>query len=234
MKAIQPWGGKHANLLCCLRPQGAHQFTGGDHSELCEAVLPVPRRSMRAHVGIRIDFQTLLAAPGPTPRHTPGRTHQKSVSGTAAGTVPAGRLPAIGLRTGPGSQPPFAQDLSLKCSPRVLPIVDIESCIGMPAPQAYKPPTHSQLMHTILARRNPRSGRLPDKFVPENLRCAPRSRPRPPKAKFATHLGAPNYRFVPAGSPARRAGYPAWVQGTALPLGGRVARDPHKKLSTAN
>jgi len=104
----------------------------------------------------------------------------------------------------------------------------------MPAPQAYKPPSQSQLMLTIAGRRNPRSGRLPDKFAPKNLSSADRSSSRPQPVKLQLTSARPITAFLPAGSPARRAGYPAWVQGTALPLGGRVARDPHKKLSVAN
>ena len=232
--AIKPWGGKHANLLCCLRPQRSDQFTGGNYPSLREAVLPVPGRSMRAYLGLRTDFQTLVAGAGAAHRHTPGRTHQKLVGGTAAGTVPASQLAAIGLIARPSSQPlQLLQVLSLKCPPRALLIISIESCIGMPAQQAYKPPAQSKLIHTISARRNPRSGRLPDKFAPKNLCSTARSSPRPLPLKFATRLGAPNYRFVLAGSPARSAGYPAWVQGTALPLGGRAARDVNSRRALA-
>lgn len=235
MMALRPWGGKHANLLHCLRPQGAHQFTGGDYPGLCEAVLPVLGRSVRTHMGIRTDFQTLIATTGATHRHTPTGANQKLAGGAAARTVSAGRLLATRLTTAPGLQPPRLIQASPFPRAQWAPLsINFESCIGMPAPQAYKPPTQSTLMRTILARRNPRSGRLSDKFAPKNLGSAARSSPRPPPVKFAARLGAPNFRFVPAGSPARRAGYPAWVQGTALPLGGRVARDPHKKLSVAN
>lgn len=235
MTALKPWGGKHANLLHGLRPQRAHQFTGRNYSGLCEALLPVLGRAMRTHMGIRTDFQALIAASGTTPRHTPTGENQKLAGGAAARTVPAGWLLATRLTTGPGSQPPRRIQASpFTCPQRASINIDLESCIGMPAPQAYKPPTKSQLVLTISARRNPRSGRLSDKFAPKNLSSAVRSCPRPLPVKFAAHLGAPNCRFVPAGSPARSAGYPAWVQGTALPQGGRVARDPHKKLSAAN
>ena len=230
MMAIQPWGGKHANLLCCLRPQRAHRFTGGDHPALCEVVLPVLGPSVRTHLGVRTDFQTLVTATDTTARHTPGRTHQKLVASSTAGAVPAGKLPATGL----SSQPPhIVQALPFKCFPWALLIINIQSCIGMPAPQAYKPPTQSKLIRTISARRNPRSGRLPDKFSQKNLCSSARSCPRPLPVKFAPRLGAPNYRFLPVGSPARSAGYPAWVQGTALPLGGRVARDMFSRRALA-
>lgn len=235
MVALQPWGGKHANLLHCLRPQRTHQLTGGDYPGLCEAVLPVPGCPVRTHMGVRTDFQALIATTGEAPRHTPAGANQKLASGATARTVPAGWRLATRLTTGPGSQPPRRIQASpFPCPQWASLSINLESCTGMPAPQAYKPPTQSQLMLTISARRNPHSGRLSDKFATKNLSSADRSSPRPPPVKFAAHLGAPNYRFVPAGSPARRAGYPAWVQGTALPLGGRVARDPHKKLSAAN
>ena len=235
MMALQPWGGKHANLLHRLRPQRTHQLTGGDYPGLCEVVLPVLGRPVRTHLGVGTDFQALIAPTGATPRHTPTGANQKLAGGATARTIPAGWLLATRLTTGPGSQPPrHIQASPLQCPQWQSLSIDLKSCIEMPAPQAYKPPTKSQLVLTISARRNPRSGRLPDKFAPKNLCSAARSSPRPLPVKFAAHLGAPNYRFVHAGSPARRAGYPAWVQGTALPLGGRVARDPHKKLSAAN
>lgn len=228
--AIQPWGGKHASLLCCLRPQRSHRFTGGNHPALCEVVLPVFGPSVRTHMGVRTDFQTLFAATGATARHTPGRTHQKLVAGSTAGAVPTGKLPATGL----GSQPlHIAQTLPFKCLPWALLISNIQSCTGMPAPQAYKPPTQSELIRTISARRNPRSGRLPDIFSPKNLCSATRSSPRPPPVKSSPRLGAPNYRGLLKGSPARSAGYPAWVQGTALPLGGRAARDVYSRRALA-
>lgn len=168
MMALQPWGGKHANLLYCLRLQRTHQFTGGDHPRLRKAVLPVPGRKVRAHVGIRTDFQALLAASGPTPRYTPARANQKLAGGPATGTVSAGWLFATSLSPGPSSQPPR----HIQASPFPWPnwallTIDIESYIGMPAQQAYKPPTQSKLIRTISARRNPRSGRLSDKFAPK-------------------------------------------------------------------
>ena len=86
----------------------------------------------------------------------------------------------------------------------------------------------------MVVRRYPRSGREPVKTTPKNISRAARIRPRPLPVNFITHLGAPNYRFEGARSPARSDGYLAWVQGTALPLGGRAARAPHKKLSVAN
>jgi hypothetical protein len=235
MIAPQPWGGKHANLLHCLRPQRAHQFTGGDYPGLCEAVLPVLGCPVRTHMGVRTDFQAFIAATGTTHRHAPTGANQKLAGRAAARTIPAGWLLATRLTTGPVSQHPRRIQAAPLPSPRWASLhIDLESCIGMPAPQAYKPPSQSQLILTISARRYPRSGRLPVKLAPKNLSSADRSSPRPQPVNFAAHLGAPNYRFVHAGSPARRAGYPAWVQGTALPLCGRVARDPHKKLSAAN
>ncbi|KAF2393133.1 hypothetical protein FX983_01094 [Pseudomonas frederiksbergensis] len=235
MVALQPWGGKHANLLHCLRSQRAHQFSGGNYSGLCEAVLPVLGRPLRTYMGVRTDFQALIAATGATPRHTPTGANQKLAGGAAARTVPAGWILATRLTTGSGSQPPrHIQASPFPCPPWASLIIDLESRFRMPAPQAYKPPTQSHLILTISARRNPRSGRLPDKTAPKILGSADRSSPRPQPVKFAAHLGAPNYSFVLTGSPARSAGDPAWVQGTALPQGGRAARDPHKKLSAAN
>jgi len=235
MVALQPWGGKHANLLHCLRPQRAHQLTGGNYPGLCEAVLPVLGRPVRTYMGVRTDFQALAAAAGAPPRHTPTGANQKLAGGATTRTVPAGRLLATRLTTGSGSQPPrHTQASPFPCPLWAYLAIDLEARFGMPAPQAYKPPTQSHLIFTISARRNPRSGRLPDKTPSKISSSADRSSPRPPPVKFAAHLGAPNYSFVLVGSPARSAGYPAWVQGTALPQGGRVARDPHKKLSAAN
>jgi len=231
MMALKPWGGKHANLLHGLRPQRAHQFSGRNYSGLCEALLPVLGRAVRAHLGIRTDFQTFIAATGTTHRHAPTREDQKFASGAAARTVPAGQLLATRLSAVPCSQPPRRDQAPPFQCPQCTSL-DIHT--GMPAAQAYKPQTQPQLIPTILVRRNPRSGRLSDKFAPETLSSAGRSCPRALPVKFAAHLGAPNCRFVPAEWLARSAGHPAWVQGTALPLGGRVARDPHKKLSAAN
>jgi len=172
--ALQPWGGNHANLLHCLRPQRANQFTGGDYPGLREALLPVLGRAVWTHMGIRTDFQALIAAPGTTPRHTPTGENQKLAGGAAARTVPAGRLLATRLTTGPGSQPPRQIQASPFPCPQWASLnIDLESCIGMPAPQAYKPPTQSHLILTISARRNPRSGRLSDKKRSQKS-CRPR------------------------------------------------------------
>lgn len=232
--ALVPWGGKYADLLHCLRSQRANQLTGGDYPGVCEAVLPMPGRAMRPHLGVRVDVQTLPPSADAAPGNSPDGTNPEFAGGTTAGAISAGRHLATRLTVGTAPH--------ISCRSRITPTQCHQRAlfrirgphIAMPAPQAYKPPTKSQLMLTISVRRNPRSGRLSDKFAPKNLSSADRSSSRPQPVKFATRLGAPDYRFVPAGSPAQRAGYPAWVQGTALPLGGRVARDPHKKLSAAN
>lgn len=205
MMALQPWGGKHANLLHRLRPQRSHQFTGGDYPGLCETVLPVLGCPVRTHMGVRTDFQAFIAATRATPRHAPTRANQKLAGRAATRTLPAGWLLATRLTTGPRSQPPrHIQASPFPCPPWAPISIDLKSCFGMPAPQAYKPPSQSQLMLTISGRRNPRSGRLPDKFAPKNLSSADLSSPRPQPVKFAAHLGAPIYCFC-----AR------WIPGTA-------------------
>lgn len=168
MAALQPWGGKHANLLHGLRPQRAHQFTGGDYPGLCEAVLPMLGRPVRAHMGVGTDFQAFIAAAGSTHRHAPTGTNQKLAGGAATRTVPAGWLLATRLTTGPGSQPPRRIDATpFPCPQWASLCIDLESCFRMPAPQAYKPPSQYQLILTISPRRNPRSGRLHVKFAPK-------------------------------------------------------------------
>jgi hypothetical protein len=234
MMAIKPWGGKHANLLHSLRSQGTNQLTRRDHPGLCETVLPMLGRAVRTHVGVRTDVQTFLAATDTTPGNAPVRTHQELASGTAAGAIPSSWCLATRL-TAPGSPAPrFTQSPSMQCHKGALLSTVLGSDSRMPAAQAYKPPAHSRLTPTIVVRRYPRSGRLPVKTIPKNISCNAQPGPRSLPVKFAVHLGAPNYRVVVVGSPAQRAGYPAWVQGTALPLGGRAARAPDKKLSVAN
>lgn len=233
--ALKPWGGNYANLLHCLRSQGPNQLTGRDYPGVCETVLPMPGCSVRAHVGIRADFQALTTAPHTTPGNALVRTHPKFAGGTAAGAVSPSRRVATRLTAGlPSPTPRLAPSSSIQCRQAALPNTNGGYRIGMPAAQAYKPPRHSQLNPTIVARRYPRSGREPVKTTPKNISRAARTCPRPLPANFKTHLGAPNYRFEGARSTARSDGYLAWVQGTALPLGGRVARDPHEKLSAAN
>lgn len=234
MMALKPWGGKHANLLHCLRSQGPNQFTGRDYPWLCKAVLPMPGCSVRAHVGIRADFQALATATHTTPGNTLVRTYPQFAGGTAAGAISSSRRLATRL-IGPTSPTPrLAQSSSIQYCHGALPNTIGGYRPGMPAAQAYKPPRHSQLNPTMVVRRYPRSGREPVKTTPKNLSCAARTRPRPLPVNFTTHLGAPNYRFGGARSPERSDGYLAWVQGTALPLGGRAARAPHEKLSVAN
>ena len=233
--ALKPWGGNHANLLHCLRSQRPNQFTGRDYPGLCKAVLPMPGCSVRAHVGIRADFQALTTAPHTTPGNALVRTHPKFAGGTAAGAVSPSRRVATRLTAGPNSPTPrLAPSSSIQCRQAALPNTNGGYRIGMPAAQAYKPPRRSRLNLTIVARRYPRSGREPVKTTPKNISCAARTCPRPLPVNFKTHFGAPNYRFEGARSTARSDGYLAWVQGTALPLGGRAARAPHKKLSVAN
>lgn len=235
MMALKPWGGNYANLLHCLRSQGPNQLTGRDYPGVCETVLPMPGCSVRAHVGIRADFQALTTAPHTTPGNALVRTHPKFAGGTAAGAVSPSRRVATRLTAGlPSPTPRLAPSSSIQCRQAALPNTNGGYRIGMPAAQAYKPPRHSQLNPTIVARRYPRSGREPVKTTPKNISRAARTCPRPLPANFKTHLGAPNYRFEGARSTARSDGYLAWVQGTALPLGGRAARAPHKKLSVAN
>ncbi|TDR43537.1 hypothetical protein EDF80_108104 [Pseudomonas brenneri] len=222
--ALQPWGGKHANLLYCLRSQGAYQLTGGNYSGLRETVLPMLGRQMRAYMGVRTDVQALLASTDTTPGNAPGRANQEFASGTTARAVPAIWRRTTWLTLGPESPTPTLPHTPLRqCHQGALPSIR-GLPIRMPATQAYKPPTQSPLTPSIVVRRYPRSGRLRGKATPQNLRSTARTRPRSLPVKFTTHLGAPDYRLVSAGSPARSAGYLAWVQGTALPLGGRAAR----------
>ena len=235
--ALKPWGGNHANLLHCLRSQGPNQFTGRDYPGLCKAVLPMPGCSVRAHVGIGVDFQTLITTTHTTTGNALVRTYPQFAGGTAAGAVSPIRRLATRLTAGPTSPTPRlapSSSSSKQCRQAALPNTNGGYRIRMPAAQAYKPPRRSRLNPTIVARRYPRSGRLPVTPPPKNISCAARKRPRPLPVNFTTHLGAPNYRFEGARSPERSDGYLAWVQGTALPLGGRAARAPHKKLSVAN
>ncbi len=235
MMAIKPWGGTHANLLHSLRSQRTNQLKGGDHPGLCQTVLPMSGRQVRPHMGLRTHVQTLLAGADAAAGNTLVRTHQELASGTAARTIsPSGRLATRLTASQHDPSPRLTQSPSMQRDQVELSSINGGSHIGMPAAQAYKPPSRSPLILTISARRNPRSGRSSDKSRPKNLSSAARSCPRALPMKFAAHLGAPNCRFVPDGSPARSAGLPVRVQGTALPLGGRVARDPHKKLSAAN
>lgn len=235
MMAIKPWGGVHANLLHCLRSQGENQLKGGNYPGLCETILPMSGRPLRAYLGIRADFQALVAAADATHRNASVRTHQESASGTTARAIPPGRSLATSLTAETKSLTPrFNQCSPRQCHQGALFDAARGYHIGMPAAQAYKPPTHSHMTPTIVVRRYPRSGRLPVKTPPKNSKFAAGACPRLMPVKFAAHLGAPNYRCVVARSPAQSAGYLAWVQGTALPLGGRAARAPHKKLSVAN
>ncbi len=232
--ALEPWGGKHADLLHSLRSQRANQLTGGDYPGLRETVLPMPGRAMRPHLGVRVDVQTLPTCTDATPGNSPGRANQEFAGRTAAGAISASRRLATRLIVGTASRIPSRLQIKpTQCHHRALFCIRGPH-IAMPATQAYKPPTLSHVTHPIVARRYPRSGRLPGKSAPKNSSRAAQTCPRSPPVKFAHRLGAPNCRFVPVRSPARSAGYLAWVQGTALPLGGRAARAPHKKLSVAN
>lgn len=195
---LQPWGGKHANLLHCLRSQGAYQLTGGNYPGLRETVLPMLGRQMRAYMGVRTDVQALLATTNTASGNAPGRTNQEFTSGTTARAVPAIWRRTTWLTPGTDSPtptlphaPPMQCHQGALLSIRRLPI-------RMPATQAYKPPTQSQLTSSIMARRYPRSGRLRGKATPKNLRSTVRIRPRSQPVNFTTHLGAPDYRFVPA------------------------------------
>lgn len=233
--AIKPWGGNHANLLHSLRSQRTNQLTGGDHPGLCETVLPMSGCPLRPHMGFRTHFQALLAPADSAPGNALVRTYPQSAGGTAAGAVSPSRRLATRLTAAPTSPTPcLAPSSSIPCRQADRPNTNGGYRIGMPAAQAYKPPRHSRLNLTIVARRYPRSGRESVKTTPKNISCAARTCPRPLPVNFKTHLGAPNYRFEGARSPERSDGYLAWVQGTALPLGGRAARAPHKKLSVAN
>lgn len=112
------------------------------------------------------------------------------------------------------SQPTRLIGGSADCRPRrffhfPLSLTFFETCTDACTPLhaselAYEPLHNPRLIKAIVARRNPRSGRWSDNLAPKNLSRAARSSPRPPPVKFATHLGAPNYRFV-----AR------WISGTA-------------------
>ena len=196
--ALQPWGGKHANLLHCLRSQGAYQLTGGNYPGLRETVLSMLGRQMRAYMGVRTDVQALLATTNTASGNAPGRANQEFTSGTTARAVPAIWRRTTWLTPGTDSPtptlphaPPMQCHQGALLSIRRLPI-------RMPATQAYKPPTQSQLTRSIMARRYPRSGRLRGKATPKNLRSTVRIRPRSQPVNFTTHLGAPDYRFVPA------------------------------------
>ena len=168
MMAITPWGGTHAYLLHCLRSQRANQLTGGDYPGICETVLPMPGRSVRTHVGFRADVQALLAAADATPRNAPVRTHQELASGTTAGAISPSWRFTTSLTVGPDSLTPrLTQSSPLQCHQGALFRTVLGFRIGMPAAQAYKPPTHSHLTPTIVARRYPRSGRLPVKPNPK-------------------------------------------------------------------
>lgn len=232
--ALEPWGGEYADLLHSLRSQRANQLTGGDYPGLRETVLPMPGREMRPHLGVRVDVQTLPTCADATPGNSPDGTNPELAGGTAAGAISASRRLATRLTIGTASRISCRRQItSPQCHLRALFRI-LGPHIAMPATQAYKPPTLSHVTHPIVVRRYPRSGRLPGKSEPKNSSRAAQTRPRSPPVKFAPRLGAPNCRFVPVRSPARSAGYLAWVQGTALPLGGRAARAPHKKLSVAN
>lgn len=168
--ASKPWGGNHANLLHSLRPQRAHRLTGGNYPGLCEALLPVPGCKVRAHLGVRTYVQAFPEAASTTRRHSPSGENQKFAGGAAARAIAAGQRFATSLTLQPRSQPPqFTEALPFPSSPCVSLHVDLESCFEMPAPQAYKPPTRSPLIFTILERRNPRSGRSLGKFAPKNF-----------------------------------------------------------------
>lgn len=179
--ALKPWGGKHANLLHCLRLQRTYQFTGGNYSWLCEALLPVPGREVRAHLGIRTYIQTFLETSSPTSRHNPSRENQKFAGGSAARTVPAGRFLAIKLTQVPCSQPPRRDPAPPFSWPHC---TSLNTHTGMPAAQAYKPPTRSHLTPTTLARRNPSSGRWSDNFAPK-ISAAPPNRARDRRSQIS-------------------------------------------------
>lgn len=232
--ALEPWGGKYADLLHSLRSQRANQLTGGDYPGLRETVLPMPRRAMRPHLGVRVDVQTLPSCTDATPGNSPDGANPEFAGGTTTGAISASRRLATRLTIGAASRTSCRLQITpTQCHHQSLFRIRGPH-IAMPATQAYKPPTLSHVTHPIMARRYPRSGRLPGKSEPKYLRRDAQTCPRSPPAKFAPSLDAPNCRFVPARSPARSDGYLAWVQGTALPLGGRAARAPHKKLSVAN
>ncbi len=221
MMSLKPWGGNHANLLHCLRPQRTYQFTGGNYSWLCEALLPVPGREVRAHLGIRTYIQAFLETSSPAPRHTPYRENQKSAGGSAARAVPAGRLFAARLTQVPCSQPPRRDPVSPFLWPQC---TSLNINTGMPAAQAYKPPTRSQLIPTILARRNPRSGRWSDNLAPE-ISAAPPDRARDRCSQISIAPRRARLPLLkPAGSTALGAGYPAPGAGHC-PAAGR-ARSP--------
>lgn len=221
MMALKPWGGNHANLLHCLRLQRTYQFTGGNYSWLCEALLPVPGREVRAHLGIRTYIQAFLETSSSTPRHTPSRENQKLAGGSAARTVPAGWLLATRLTQVPCSQPPRRDPASPLSWPHC---TSLNTHTGMPAAQAYKPPAPSQLIPTTLARRNPRSGRWSDNFAPK-ISAAPPDRARDRRSQISiAPRRARLLLLTPAGSTALGAGYPAPGAGHC-PAAGR-ARSP--------
>lgn len=175
---IQPWGGRHANLLYRLWPQRTYQLTGGSNTRLREIVLSVLGRKVRAHLAIRTNVHTFVTATSTAPRYTFSRAHQKLIDSTTTGTIRASRLATIRLTTRLLSQPPnICQSLPLECPPRTSQMITIGLCFRMPAQQAYKPPTPSNLIPPILQRRHSRSGRLYAKLAPKKC-AAPQDKAR--------------------------------------------------------
>jgi len=221
MMALKPWGGNHANLLHCLRLQRTYQFTGGNYSWLCEALLPVPGREMRAHLGIRTYIQAFLETPSPTPRHTPSRENQKFAGGSAARTVPAGQLLATRLIRVPCSQPPRRDP-----APRSR---GHNAHLSTPTPECLQRRHISRLRDLIWYRRFWRGG---TRVAAGGLTISPqKSQPRRPIVPATAALKfsvAPRRArlplLTPAGSTALGAGYPAPGAGHC-PAAGR-ARSP--------
>lgn len=111
-----PRGGTHEDCLHSLRPQGAHQFAGGNYPGLRKAILPMPECNVRTYLGLRTYFQTYASPACSASGHAPGRTHQKPTCGSAAEVTPA-----IGSTTRSLTRHPCATPTKIHadCSPHL-------------------------------------------------------------------------------------------------------------------
>ena len=222
-----PRGGIHEDCLHCLRPQGTHQFAGGNHPGLREAILPMPERNVWAYLGLRTDVQTHTSPPCPATGYAPGRTHQEPACRSAAEVAAATGTTARGLTQKPcvsqgrnhgerDSQVPAS--LACCCHSKAQ---HINACsAGILAACSIAGDARG------LGAATPAQRPIAGQPLPQTFGGAAGPCPRAQPAKFTSRLGAPDYRFLLA--LVIRHGVQdlqRWVQGTALPGCGRAARD---------